>query len=187
MDSHNVSYTAARKILDEESYLQGTGSVTLIIGATGVGKTTALKKLLSSQTMLPTAVLTAHKEELASFNSSFVGVLKSKEHLQKLATEKKYSQYAIDDLGELLYMIDEPEYLLDSLPQKADLIITLYSSRSMQHESVEDILHRFDALKLSKDSLSQRVKLIKHITMDDRFWGYDRGFRDRVQITDYHL
>ena len=69
MEEHNLSYKAARAIVDEESYLQGTGAITLIIGGTGTGKTIQFRELLKSQP-LPTAVILAHQEDIDYVNTT---------------------------------------------------------------------------------------------------------------------
>lgn len=196
MEEHNLSYTAAHKMLDEESYLQGTGSITLIVGPTGTGKTIVFRELLKTQT-LSTAVLLAHEEEI-----NYVGTTHrtetlqpkfydyspriphldnnhAKQTIQKLVAQKKYSLFAIDGLG---YIANQGEaHLLDTLPSRADLILTFQFS---PYPEIEDALDHLDRMNLSQNRLSKRVKLIKHLSRNDRL---PYGDKNRYQVVDYYL
>lgn len=192
METHNISYTEARKILDEESYLQGTGSITLIVGRSGSGKTMELLEMLKSQTA-PTAVLPAHEQEMYSGGTTYYQEpLKSKKALQDLADQKKYSLFAIDGID--WYTHTGETYFLDALPRRADLILTI------QFNPIDDIseaLDFLDRMELSREKLSQRVKLVKHATDYLPFEFSKKPVdvvknlidvrKNRFQVAEYHL
>lgn len=201
MEEYNVSYTAARKILDEESYLQGTGAITLIVGGTGTGKTIQFRELLKSQA-LPAAVILAHQEDIDYIKTTHyveslpyltnehrirlrVDALQNKKNLQNLVNQKKYSTFALDGIDYLANQGDK--HLLDILPRKADLILTFqFHPIEADYDgeaSVGETLDHLDNMNLSREKLSNRVKLIKHTTLDS----YDRSKsrKDRFRVTDY--
>jgi ABC-type cobalamin/Fe3+-siderophores transport system ATPase subunit len=186
METHNLSYTAARKILDEEAYLKGTGAITLIVGATGTGKTITLREMLKTQT-LPTAVLVVHEQEIDYVGPThhFLDVLEGKSQLQNLVEEKKYSQFAIDSIsGADIWHPEGENYLLDDLPRKADLILTIQCGPDMAND-IEKILGYLDSMKLSREKLSKRVKLVRQAyRIDYRPFGLPNN---RFHVADYHL
>lgn len=198
METHNLSYAEAHKIVDEESYLQGTGSITLIIGGTGTGKTIQFRELLKNQS-LPTAVILAHQEDIDYVRTTHyvetapyltdkygsrlrVDGTQAKKDFQKLVKQKKYSTFAIDGID--YYAHQGEKYLLDTLPRKADLILTLQFHVTGE-DLISEALERLDDMELSRQRLSQRVKVIKNTTLD----AYDISKRrnDRFRVTDYPL
>lgn len=198
MEIHNVSYAEARKIVDEESYLQGTGAITLIVGGTGTGKTIHLRELLKEQT-LTTAVIVAHQEDIDyiktthyvesvphltdKYGSSLhVDTLQAKKNFQNLVKQKKYSTFAIDGIDYFAHHGEK--FLLDTFPRKADLILT-FQFHVAGEDFISEVLERLDDAELSRQRLSQRVKVIKNTTLD----AYDvsRSREDRFRVTDYYL
>lgn len=203
MEEHNLSYSAARKVIDEESYLQGTGAITLIIGGTGTGKTIQFRELLRNQP-LPTAVILAHQEDIGYIKTTHyveslpylsrengirlrVDALQTKKNLQNLVNQKKYSTFALDGID---YLANQGEnYLLDILPLKSDLILTFQfhpiEADYAGEASVGEALDHLDNMNLSREKMSNRIKLIKHTTLDS----YDRSKsrKDRFRVTDYPL
>lgn len=186
METHNLSYTEARKILDEESYMQGTGSITLIVGGSGAGKTMTFREILRTQT-LTTAVLLVHEQEIDYVGPThhFLDVLEGKSQLKELVEQKKYSQFAIDSIsGVDSWHPEGNSYLLDDLPRKADLILTIQCGPDIANDVVK-LLNHLDNMELSRDKLSKRVKLIKQAyRIDYRPFGLSKN---RFQVADYYL
>lgn len=185
METHNLSYAAARKIVDEESYLQGTGSITLIVGHSGAGKTIAFREMLQNQT-IPTAILLGHEQDISYVRGEathHLEILQNKQNLQNLVKQKKYSLFAIDDIG---YYDGSPDegYILDALPRRADLILT-FQVRSQIADDVVKLLECFDSMELSREKLSKRVNLIRKAYIAEPHFLSNR--KNRFQVADYHL
>lgn len=201
MEDHNISYAEARKIVDEESYLQGTGAITLIIGGTGTGKTIQFREILKNQ-LIPTAVILAHQEDIDYVKTTHyvetlpyltnehrirlsVDAFQTKKNFQNLVNQKKYSTFSLDGID---FCANQGEkYLLDIFPRKADLILTFqfHPAELDSADSVGEALDRLDSMNLSREKLNNRVKLIKHTVLDS----YDLSKRreERFRVTDYHL
>lgn len=198
METYNVSYSEARKSVDEVSYLQGTGSITLIIGGSGTGKTIQLRELLKNQSLL-TAVILAPHEDIDSFRTTHyvesvphlidevgrhlcVDAIQAKKNFQNLVDQKKYSTFAIDGIDYLAHQGEK--YLLDTFPRKADLILT-FQFHVAGEDFIAEVLERLDDAELSRQRLSQRVKVIKNTTLDT--YDVSKNREDRFSVRDYYL
>ena len=188
METHSLNYAEARKILDEESYLQGTGSITLIVGRSGNGKTIALREMLKTQT-LATAVLLGKPDEDIDYvrggTAHRFAALKSSQDIQTLVEQKKYSLFAINDIDSYYYdHSDVKDYLLDLIPRRADLILTLQVGPDIT-DDLDKLLDYFDRMELSREKLSKRVTLIRKAYIAEPHFLSNR--KNRFKVADYHL
>jgi hypothetical protein len=202
MEAHNLTYSEARKILDEESYLQGTGAITLVIGGTWSGRTIQFSKSISHQRH-DTAVFLAHAEDLEDIITDHrieilpvllredgsrerIDVVQAKKDLRNLVDQKIYSTIAIEGID---YCVNHRQKnFLDVLPSRADLILSFTFHPAKVHttdeEFILEVLERLDSMELSHKKLSKRVKVIQHTTDTH---DTSKRWADRLNVREYRI
>lgn len=203
MEEHSLSYSAARKMLDEESYLQGTGAITLVIGGSWSGRTIQFSELLKQQDN-ETAVFLAHKENLEDIDTPHtieilpysyrndgsrdrIDVLQAKKSFQNLVDQKLYSTIAIEGIDYCAHQ--GQKNFLDVIPNRTDLILSFQfhpaKFDTTDENFIEDALERLDDMELSHRKLSKRVKVIQHTTVDAS--DLSKSWKDRLNVKEYRL